>query len=67
MNTYSLMERARTAAIQPVLKKYADANGWKLGTENTGNTITPDTAWERLIETQDFFHGQVDRLDINFF
>lgn len=59
MNTYSLMERARAAAIQPVLKKYSELNGWKLGTENTGNTITPDTAWERLTETQEFFHGQL--------
>jgi len=53
------MERAKAAAMRPVLEKYVSANGWKLGKEDTGGTITPDTAYERLMETQDFFHGQL--------
>jgi len=54
------MREAQTAVVEPILRKYATANGYKLGekTDEVTKTISIKDANDRLEATQDFVYSQ---------
>lgn len=62
-NTFTLMEKAQTAKIKPVLEEYVKNQGMVLGTEDNATTITPESARTRLSDTQDYFYSQLKGRD----